>query len=332
MTNPSSSASPGPTVPVNAAQDDTNPPTREALAASRVLVVGDVMLDRYWFGEVERISPEAPVPVVRVQREEERLGGAGNVAFNVKLLGADVTLLTVVGNDEAATRLEALLHAKGVRTTLGRDPQLQTIVKLRVIGRSQQLIRIDFESTPDHEVLAQLASAFERELPNHDAVLFSDYGKGGLAHIQPMIERARAAGKPALVDPKGSDYSRYAGATMVTPNRSELMQVIGRWSDEADLHRRARALRERLDIGSLLLTRSDEGMTLFEDTGTLNVPAQAREVFDVTGAGDTVIATIAALLAAGATVHSAIAHANRAAGIVVGKFGTAGVSYDELFG
>ena len=308
------------------------PPTREALAASRVLVVGDVMLDRYWFGEVERISPEAPVPVVRVQREEERLGGAGNVAFNVKLLGADVTLLTVVGNDEAATRLEALLKAKGVRCALGRDPQLQTIVKLRVIGRSQQLIRIDFESTPDHEVLAQLLSDFERELPAHDAVLFSDYGKGGLAHIQPMIELARAAGKPVLVDPKGSDYARYAGATIVTPNRSELMQVIGRWTDEADLHKRARELRERLGIGALLLTRSDEGMTLFEDADTFNVPAQAREVFDVTGAGDTVIATIAALLATGTPLRSAISHANRAAGIVVGKFGTAGVTYDELFG
>jgi rfaE bifunctional protein kinase chain/domain len=310
----------------------TLPPTREALASRRVLVVGDVMLDRYWFGDVDRISPEAPVPVVRISREEERLGGAANVAYNVQMLGTPATLLTVVGDDDAAQRLQRLLEARQVQHVLGHDPALQTIVKLRVIGRSQQLLRIDFESQPSHEVLGQMLGDFEREAPKHDAVLFSDYGKGGLAHIPRMIELARAAGRPVLVDPKGSDYARYAGATVITPNRSELAQVIGRWPDEATLHERAQALRERLKLQALLLTRSDEGMTLFDAEGTLHVPAQAREVFDVTGAGDTVIATLAALVAAGLPLRDAVPHANRAGSIVVGKFGTAGVTHEELFG
>lgn len=307
-------------------------PTREALARRRVLVVGDVMLDRYWFGEVERISPEAPVPIVRIAREEERLGGAANVAYNVQLLGVPTTLCTVVGDDEAARRLQVLLAERQVAHVLGHDPALQTIVKLRVIGRSQQLLRIDFESQPSHEVLAQMLDDVGREVGRHDAVLFSDYGKGGLAHIPRMIEQARAAGRPVLVDPKGSDYERYAGATVITPNRSELAQVIGRWPDEATLHERAQALRQRLQIQALLLTRSDEGMTLFDDAGALHVPAQAREVFDVTGAGDTVIATLAALVADGLPLRDAVPHANRAGSIVVGKFGTAGVRYEELFG
>jgi len=307
-------------------------PTLHELAQRRVLVVGDVMLDRYWHGAVDRISPEAPVPVVRVTREEERLGGAANVALNVKTLGARVTLLTVVGNDEAATRLRSLLEQQGIETRLGEDASLRTIVKLRVIGRSQQLLRIDFENEPDHEVLTQALDAFERELPQHDAVLFSDYGKGGLTHIVRMIELARAAGKPVLVDPKGSDYARYAGATVITPNRSELAQVVGVWSSEAQVAERAQALRARLRVGALLLTRSEDGMSLFDDRGAVHQPAQTREVFDVTGAGDTVIATMAVLLAAGLDARDAMPHANRAGGIVVGKFGTASVTYAELFG
>ncbi|HEX6703578.1 MAG TPA: D-glycero-beta-D-manno-heptose-7-phosphate kinase [Albitalea sp.] len=304
---------------------------RNALAAARVLVVGDAMLDRYWFGAVERISPEAPVPVVRVNREEERLGGAANVALNVKTLGARATLLTVVGNDEPARKLRQLLEREGVATLLGEDPQLYTIVKLRVIGRSQQLIRIDFENQPDHEVLAGMLADYETAMRSHQAVLFSDYGKGGLTHIPRMIELARGAGQPVLIDPKGHDYSRYAGATVITPNRAELAQVIGPWSSEAQLHERAQALRRELHVDSLLLTRSEEGMSLFDDQGHVQVPAQAREVFDVTGAGDTVIATLAAMLAAGLTVREAMPIANRAGGIVVGKFGTAGVTYEELF-
>ena len=310
---------------------------RSCLAAFRVLVVGDAMLDRYWFGAVERISPEAPVPVVRVSREEERLGGAANVALNVKTLGAQCTLLTVVGDDEPARSLRRLLEAQGITTVLGSDPKLYTIVKLRVIGRSQQLIRVDFENQPEHEVLQQMLADYERVLPDHDAVLFSDYGKGGLTHIPRMIELARAAGKPVLVDPKGSDYSRYKGATTLTPNRAELAQVVGSWRDEADLHRRAHALREELGLDGLVLTRSEEGMSLFEKTADgqpthFQVPAQAREVFDVTGAGDTVIATLAALLACGMSLRDAVPLANRAGSIVVGKFGTASCSFEELFG
>lgn len=306
-------------------------PSKESLAARRVLVVGDVMLDRYWFGAVERISPEAPVPVVRVSNEEDRLGGAANVALNVKTLGARATLLSMVGHDEAADRLRALLAEKGVDAILGDDAKLQTIVKLRVIGRSQQLLRVDFEKEPDFEVLASMLGDFEQALADHDVVLFSDYGKGGLAHIPRMIELARQAGKPVLIDPKGSDYSRYAGATVITPNRAELAQVVGAWSDEDTLHRRAQALREELGLNALLLTRSEEGMTLFDAEGAFHVPAQTREVYDVTGAGDTVIATMAALLACGMPLREAMALANRAGGIVVGKFGTAHVSYEELF-
>ncbi len=309
-----------------------NRPGKERLAAARVLVVGDAMLDRYWFGAVDRISPEAPVPVVRVSREEERLGGAANVALNVKTLGAQATLLTVVGTDEPARTLRRLLEERGVGTRLGEDPQLYTIVKLRVIGRSQQLLRVDFENRPDHEVLAGMLSDFQQALADHDAVLFSDYGKGGLTHIPRMIELARAAGRPVLVDPKGSDYTRYAGASVITPNRAELAQVVGEWRNEADLHARAEALRREQQLDSLLLTRSEEGMSLFDDRGHVRVPAQAREVFDVTGAGDTVIATLAAMLACGMDVREAMPIANRAGGIVVGKFGTATISYEELFG
>ena len=305
--------------------------TREQLARARVLIVGDAMLDRYWFGAVDRISPEAPVPVVRVTREEERLGGAANVALNVKTLSAQATLLTVVGDDEPARKLRQLLEQQGVTALLGSDPQLYTIVKLRVIGRSQQLIRIDFENQPDHEVLSGMLSDYERVLPDHDVVLFSDYGKGGLTHIPRMIELARAAGKPVLIDPKGSDYSRYAGASVITPNRAELAQVIGAWTSEAQLHERVQALRQAHRIDALLLTRSEDGMSLFDDAGHAQVPAQAREVFDVTGAGDTVIATLAAMVACGVSLREAMPVANRAGGIVVGKFGTASVSFEELF-
>jgi len=305
---------------------------RERFARGKVLVVGDAMLDRYWFGEVERISPEAPVPVVRVQREEERLGGAANVALNIQALGTQATLLTVIGNDEPGNRLAALLDRHHVPTKLGRDPHHYTIVKLRVIGRSQQLVRVDFESQPDHELLAHLLEDYEEALPAHDAVLFSDYGKGGLTHIERMIAAARAAGKPVLVDPKGDDYERYAGANVITPNRAELAQVIGRWKDDAALLERTQSLRRRLDVEALLLTRSEEGMSLFDAQGQFDVATEAQQVFDVTGAGDTVIATMAACVAAGVPLRDAVPIANRAAGIVVSRFGTAHATYEELFG
>jgi len=305
--------------------------SREQLSKARVLVVGDAMLDRYWYGAVDRISPEAPVPVVRVTRQEERMGGAANVAYNIVTVGARASLLSVVGDDEASHQLEALVASSGITPCFGRDAQLKTTVKLRVIGRQQQLLRLDFENTPENEVLASQSAAFDKLLPQHDTVLFSDYGKGGLAHIALMIGQARAAGKVVLVDPKGSDYSRYQHATAITPNRAELEQVIGVWRDEADLQARAQKLREALKLDAVLLTRSEEGMTLFDTLGQLHVPALAREVFDVTGAGDTVIGTLAAMLAAGLSLRDAVPVANRAGGIVVGKFGTATVGYDELF-
>ena len=303
-------------------------PTR--LRDCRVLVVGDVMLDRYWYGAVDRISPEAPVPVVRVSREEERGGGAANVALNVAALGAQVSLLTVVGEDEASHKLEAILAQTGVKTVFGRDAELKTTVKLRIIGRQQQLLRLDFENTPQNEVLASQTARFEELLGDHDAVLFSDYGKGGLAHVSAMIAKARAHSKPVLIDPKGSDYSRYQGATVITPNRAELQEVVGKWQSEEQLLSKAQSLRQQLELQALLLTRSEEGMTLFQADGTHHVSAQAREVFDVTGAGDTVIATMAVLLGAGLSLQDALPWANRAGGLVVGKFGTATVSFEEL--
>ena len=299
-------------------------------SSARILVAGDVMLDRYWFGDVNRISPEAPVPVVKVERQEERLGGAANVARNAAALGAPVALLSVVGDDEAGRTLETLLAASGIKTSLQRDPALSTTVKLRVIGRQQQLLRIDFENSPAHEVLRAKLQDFERQLADADVVILSDYGKGGLAHITEMIRLARAAGKTVLVDPKGDDYARYAGASLLTPNRSELRQVVGSWSSEEDLQVKAEGLRQQLGLDALLVTRSEEGMTLFTAAGRAHVPAVAREVFDVSGAGDTVIATLAVMLGSGLDLAAAMAVANLAGGIVVGKLGTATVTREEL--
>ena len=305
--------------------------TKQQLQQASVLVVGDVMLDRYWYGNVERISPEAPVPVVRITREEERQGGAANVAYNVVSLGAKASLLSVVGDDEASRKLEALVAATGIETHFGRDPDLKTTVKLRIIGRQQQLLRLDFENTPKTELLASQTASFARLLKEHRVVLFSDYGKGGLAHVSDMIAQARALGKPIFIDPKGSDFSRYREATVITPNRAELQQVIGPWLTEAELQDRCENLRQKLGLQAILLTRSEEGMTLFDAQGAEHVSAQARDVFDVTGAGDTVIATLATAVAAGLSLRQALPLSNRAGGLVVGKFGTAALSYEELF-
>lgn len=304
---------------------------RRALRTARVLVVGDVMLDRYWFGEVGRISPEAPVPVVKIDRTEERPGGAANVARNAAALGANVTLLSVVGRDEPGAALKRLLKRERITAQLHADRDLRTTIKLRVIGRQQQLVRVDFETAPSHEALASKLRDFERLLAKTDAVVLSDYGKGGLTHIVKMIRMARAAGKPVLVDPKGDDYARYRGATLVTPNRSEFREVAGAWKNESELTRKAHELARTLKIGALLITRSEEGMTLYQDRKRVHVPAQAREVFDVSGAGDTVIATVGAMLAVGLDMEDAVRYANRAAGIVVAKFGTAVATPDELF-
>lgn len=296
----------------------------------RLLVVGDIMLDRYWFGDVSRISPEAPVPVVKVERSEERLGGAANVARNATSLGGATSLLSVVGDDEAGRSLSRLLKEGGIDASLQVDGDIDTTVKLRVIGRQQQLLRIDFETTPSHEILRAKLQDFERRVADCDVVVLSDYGKGGLAHITEMIRLARAADKPVLVDPKGDDYAKYAGATIITPNRSELREVVGRWSSASDLEARAQRLRGELGLEALLVTRSEEGMTLFLDGEVIHQPAQAREVFDVSGAGDTVIAALAVMLGGGASWADAIRIANLAGGIVVGKLGTAVVSREEL--
>ena len=304
--------------------------SHERASTGRVLVVVDVMLDRYWFGAVERISPEAPVPVVRVERSEERPGGAANVARNAAALGARTRLLCVVGDDEAGAALERLLSAEHVHADMHRDPTISTTVKLRVISRQQQLMRIDFETLPSHEVLAAKLAAFEEALPESDVVILSDYAKGGLAHIERMIASARAAGKPVLVDPKGDDYDRYRGATLLTPNRNEFRQVAGNWSDDATLADKAQRMRAGLGLEALLVTRSEEGMTLFDADGVHHQPTHAREVYDVSGAGDTVIATIGVMLACGTPLPEAMRVANRAAGIVVGKLGTAVVHPEEL--
>jgi len=303
---------------------------RDAVRRARVLVVGDAMLDRYWFGDVDRISPEAPVPVVKIARSEERPGGAANVARNAAALGARVTLISVIGDDEPGHVLERLLRGESVHTSLHRDPSLPTTVKLRVIGRQQQLLRIDFETVPSPLALAAKLADYERTLAAFDVVVLSDYGKGGLSQIERMIALAKAAGKPVLVDPKGEAYLRYRGATMLTPNRAEFRQVVGPWRNEAELAEKAQILRSELALDALLITRSEEGMSLYTDAGAQHIPAQAREVFDVSGAGDTVIATLGTLLGAHVDVGSAVRIANKAAGLVVGKLGTAVVHPDEL--
>lgn len=298
-----------------------------------MLVVGDVMLDRYWYGDASRISPEAPVPVLLFREEEHRLGGAANVAANCAALGAQTQLLSVVGRDSAGDTLLRLLKKKRVTASLQRDRSVKTTQKLRVIARQQQLLRIDLEIPPSKEMLAAKLADFRTALRACDVVLLSDYGKGGLAHIAVMVREARKAGKLVLVDPKGDDYSRYKGATIVTPNLSELRQVVGSWKNEKDLAARAQALLRKLALDALLLTRSEEGMTLFRRSGkAFSVRAEKREVSDVTGAGDTVIATLAVMMAAGQGMEAAVRAANRAGGIKVTRFGTAEVTLRELFG
>lgn len=302
----------------------------KAFSNSKVLVVGDIMLDRYWFGDVERISPEAPVPVVLVGKTEERLGGAANVAINGSSLGAKLSLMGVVGNDEPGSLLKSMLEQSGVKACLLEDPNFPTTLKLRVIARQQQLVRVDFEERPSSEHLSMKLDLFEQQIPDHNVVVFSDYGKGSLEHVSSMIERCRQAGVMTLVDPKGDDYEKYKGAYLLTPNRSEFRQVMGSWKSEEQLHEKANLLRERLELKALLLTRSEEGMTLFTEKGAFHVKAYAREVFDVSGAGDTVIATMACALGAGYKIEEAVQLANKAGGIVVGKLGTAVVLPEEL--
>lgn len=305
-------------------------PSSEQLAKLHVLVVGDVMLDRYWFGEVNRISPEAPVPIVKVARKEDRLGGAANVARNCVALGAQASLIGLIGDDEAGDTVQALCQSEGISSYLCVDTQEPTILKLRVLGRLQQLLRVDFENTPSKQGLDQLHHYFSELVANHDVVVLSDYSKGALSQVQQLIQLARTYHIPVLVDPKGDEYTRYRDASSITPNRIEMQQAVGKWHTEEELTQRAQQLRQELGLEALLMTRSEQGMTLYTDGGRAHTSAQAQEVFDVSGAGDTVLATLAVSRAAGLSWTQAMHWANKAGSIVVGKLGTSIVTAEEL--
>ncbi len=297
----------------------------------RTLVVGDVMLDRYWFGSVDRISPEAPVPVLAVTREESRAGGAANVAHNLLALGAQSNLLSVVGDDEAGREIDNIIASYGAATTLIVDSSIKTIVKLRMVAQNQQLLRADFDEKPSEEVLSQCLDDYRNALQSTDVVILSDYGKGGLTHVTQMIKAARDHDIPVIIDPKGSDYSRYRGATLITPNMKEFETVAGSCESEADFANKAHQLRQELDLDYLLVTRSEKGMSLFgEDGSQIDSPATALEVYDVSGAGDTVISLMALATVAGFAEQDKLTLANTVAGIVVGKLGTAVASIDEV--
>lgn len=296
-----------------------------------VLVIGDVMLDRYWYGPTQRISPEAPVPVVKVDEVEQRPGGAANVAMNVASLGAASRIIGLTGEDEAAEQLNAALTQVGVDCQFVALATHPTITKLRVLSRNQQLIRLDFEEPFDLQQSKKIAERMPLALDNVGAVVLSDYAKGALADIQPLITQAREAGIPVLIDPKGSDFTRYRGATLLTPNLSEFEAVVGKCHSEQQLVEKGMALLESCQLSALLVTRSEQGMTLLQpNKAPLHLPTQAQEVFDVTGAGDTVIGVLAASLANGCTLEEASFLANTAAGIVVGKLGTSTVTPIEL--
>ncbi|MEO4001014.1 bifunctional D-glycero-beta-D-manno-heptose-7-phosphate kinase/D-glycero-beta-D-manno-heptose 1-phosphate adenylyltransferase HldE [Mesorhizobium sp. CAU 1732] len=298
---------------------------------AHILVIGDVMLDRYWHGDTSRISPEAPVPVVRVEQHEDRPGGAANVALNIAALGAGASLVGLVGTDEAADVLHAQLTSAGIHCAMvqaGREP---TIVKLRVMSRNQQLIRLDREERFADAYSPRVAEEAEALFSRASVVVLSDYGKGTLSDTQGLIETARKHGKPVLVDPKGSDFARYRGATLLTPNLSEFETIVGACATDEILTRKGAELIETLGLDALLVTRGRHGMTLIEKSGhATHLPARAKEVYDVTGAGDTVISTIAAALAAGERLVDAVALANLAAGLAVAKLGTAAISGPEL--
>jgi D-beta-D-heptose 7-phosphate kinase/D-beta-D-heptose 1-phosphate adenosyltransferase len=305
-------------------------PTIPDFSALRVLIAGDAMLDEYWFGDAGRISPEAPVPIVKAQATDQRPGGAANVALNVAALGAQAHLLAVVGADARGKLLEQRLIERGVRCSFVRSATLPTIHKLRVLARNQQLIRLDAEQ-PLGECAAELEGLFDAALADADVLVLSDYGKGTLSRVSRLIAAARRAGVPVLVDPKGRNFSAYRGATLLTPNQAEFETVAGAWTDERQFLRKADALRAELDLELLLVTRGGRGMTLVaREQATVTLAAEAREVFDVTGAGDTVIALMAAALGAGLAGEEAATLANLAAGLVVGKIGVAGVTRGEL--
>lgn len=298
---------------------------------ANVVIVGDLMLDRYWHGATSRISPEAPVPVVHVNEIEERPGGAGNVALNSVAIGGHATLLGLIGTDDAGAQLRKILQQAGIDCAFEVLPDKPTITKLRVLSRHQQLIRLDFEDGFETHHIAGLTASLEQQLPQAGAVILSDYGKGTLGHVEDLIALARHAGVPVLVDPKGNDFERYRGATLITPNMHEFETIVGKCRNDAELEEKGQTLMRALHLDALLVTRSERGMTLLQKgQDAVHLPAQAREVFDVTGAGDTVISVLATALAAGVALPQATALANLAAGIVVSKLGTATVSPQEL--
>jgi D-beta-D-heptose 7-phosphate kinase / D-beta-D-heptose 1-phosphate adenosyltransferase len=301
------------------------------LDSSHILIVGDVMLDRYWHGSSHRVSPEAPVPIVKVEQEEERPGGAANVALNIAALGAKVSLIGIVGDDSAAVSLRACLNAAGIISDFQVCLSKPTITKLRVMSRHQQLLRMDFEESYELEDSGELAQKVAAALPYADVLVLSDYAKGTLQNCEALIQQAKAANVPVLVDPKGGDFARYKGASVLTPNIGEFEAVVGRCHSEQELVRKGLELIKNLSLGALLVTRGEMGMTLLcPDSPQIHLPARAREVYDVTGAGDTVIAVIATALASGQRLSDAVALANLAAGIVVGKLGAATVTAPEL--
>lgn len=298
---------------------------------SNVLVIGDIMLDRYWYGSTSRISPEAPVPVVNVNDLEDRAGGAGNVALNIAGLGAKSQLIGLRGEDDNGEQLQQILMDQGIQCHLLSSPDLATITKLRVVSRHQQLLRLDFEHTANQVDSGVLLDALAQQINNVDVLVLSDYGKGLLNDPQALIKQANSANVPVLVDPKGSDFQRYRNATLITPNLSEFEAVVGPCESEDDLVAKGQALVKDLELEALLVTRSEKGMSLMvKDQPPFHLPTFAREVYDVTGAGDTVIATLASCLGCGCSLQEATSIANAAAGVVVGKLGTAGVSPDEL--
>lgn len=289
------------------------------------------MLDRYWQGSTSRISPEAPVPVVNIKATDDRAGGAANVALGITTLGAKAALHGVIGDDENGQALKELLDKSQIDHHLAITADIPTITKLRIISRHQQLIRLDFEENIQLNADSPLLNTFKQQLAHHQVVVLSDYGKGTLRQPQPFIQAAREAGCPVLIDPKGTDFSRYQGATLLTPNLSEFEAVVGQCQDDDELVSKALTLIHSLDLQALLITRSEKGMTLVQKNGDyFHQPTRAREVFDVTGAGDTVISVLAASLAAGVELKQATVLANTAAAVVVGKLGTATVTTEEL--
>ena len=297
----------------------------------RVLVVGDVMLDRYWFGSVERVSPEAPVPILSVTETQMRAGGAANVAHNLQALGAQTYSLSILGDDQAGSDIRNLIESYGAQADVVIDKSIRTIEKLRMMAQNHQLLRADFDQNPSEAALDSYYQAYQQALPSADVVILSDYGKGSLRDCADMIALARSLDKPVIVDPKGTDYSAYRGASLITPNAREFETVVGASHSEEQFSERAFALREQLELDSLLVTRSERGMSLFAaDHTQVDSPAQALEVYDVSGAGDTVIALMALCQALKMTAKDSLHIANTAAGIVVGKVGTAVATIDEV--